>query len=310
MNADPNRTHLHSVCTFFVKMKAFETETGSFPSFRELISRTLNGLLVLASCFGAPGVVAQIVTTPSQSIVIEGDQGWRFLAVPSESALVSDLADDNHIQGVSGYFPGAATTLYVYYGGINEGESAGFSPASGPSQALVPGQGFIWYIYDECIGAPSPPCTPPPFAIDVPDDPPSGPVGPIALTPFNDESMAGLDHDGWHLLGNPYSVPLDVSNIASWVQGGELMHSEVLLMEDYPDGALSNASGDVSGATFDHLVPPWTAFWVRNDTATGITIPAPGTQVSLYRIAGATNPATVTDRLPLARPPTIPAPTQ
>lgn len=114
----------------------------------------------------APYTFAQDAATPTQRFEIKGDEGWRFLALPSESAVVSHLADDNLVQGIPGYYPVAATNLYVYYGGENEGDGAGFTPASGPSQALIPGLGFIWYIFDSCDNVSDPTCTAPPFTID------------------------------------------------------------------------------------------------------------------------------------------------
>lgn len=209
----------------------------------------------------------------------QGVAGWRMLGVPVRNYTVGRLAGVNLVQGVTNQYPAAGVNLYTRYDG------GAWLPATSTAQQLVPGEGFLWYLYDlECDPtlANGPACIPgsPPatdgtsrsYTLPMPlegtgaEPALDGRGG--ALTPLHSGG------NGWNLAANPWRDAINVSNIASWANGGTLLSSVGQVWDP-------NTQSYVLTSTLGNLVSAWQGFMIQNNTgtagATGLSIPNPKT---------------------------------
>ena len=192
---------------------------------------------------GGSNVVAAPAARPTEA-------GWRLLAPAAAGMTVNDLAAMNLVQGVPGYYSGAGPNLYTGYTGT------AFT-TTGTGAVLPSGRGFWWYFYNVNItpGGPSNSTvlpttlatTRPAVTTDV----------PLAL------HAAG---DGFNLLGNPFGVSLNMSNIGSWTGASSLRSTVVQVWK-------------ANGSTYENSVTrptisAWQGFWAEGGTAGSLTIPA------------------------------------
>ena len=217
-------------------------------------------------------VRAATVAGFNKSLVqMAGTAGWRMLASPVPAMTVDDLAVQNLVQGVPGYYPEQNPNLFTGLSG------AGWAPSAGTGEVLVSGRGFMWYLFDELIlpGGPSNSFVLP-VNLQAPfyQASPSAPV-PVALN-------AG---GGWNLLGNPFASGLDLSGLPGWATGGAL-GSAVAQVWDPASGSYRLST------TLANTVGAWQGFLVENATATGVTIPASARVAAgaLLRPAAGTRP--------------------
>jgi len=179
--------------------------------------------------------------------------GWRMLSAPVSGMTVDNLASQNLVQGVPGYYPTAATNLYTAYDG------AGWTASTGTGQVLTSGSAAIWYLYD----------------LDIVPGGPSNSVAlpmtitsPVALNEPATDVARALHTAGnrWNLVGNPFVSSLDVSGIAGWATGGTLASA----VGQVWDPTISSYR---LTTTLGSTLASWQGVMIENNTATGLTIP-------------------------------------
>ncbi|MEM6325726.1 MAG: lamin tail domain-containing protein [Bacteroidota bacterium] len=169
-------------------------------------------------------------------------RGWRHLAVPGFQDFfqtdfdIDDLAGINLVQGVPGgtnpqQYPTFGVNIFTDVTGPS-GVNNGYVPPADTDEEVVPGDGFLWYFYDQ--GNPgggdgtsvgydlADPAFE--FALDVtpPDELVNG-FAPYELAktgaaPFGGASRAtkaGIDIPGFYLIGNPYAYPYALGGISA-----------------------------------------------------------------------------------------------
>lgn len=187
--------------------------------------------------------------------------GWRMLSPPVSPLTVTDLAQVNLVQGVPAGAPAEAYPAQYPAAGDNlltGFDGTAFTVPTAADDALEPGLGFFWYLYDLDI-APS-------------DVPPAQGTG-TSRSEELDNPMFALTMVGYHygvdvpialaprapgqsyayLLGNPYAEPFAVSGIQ--VSGGTLSGGVVYVWDPAVPGyvTLSASNGD--------LLAPWQGFF-------------------------------------------------
>ena len=188
------------------------------------------------------------------------DAGWRLLAAPVGGLTVATLAGQNLVQGIAGYYPTFGANLLTQFNGT------ALLPPAGGSDPLPSGAGFFWYFYDRAIAPPGGPSqsVPLPFTLAGTG---AGTSGPVAV-PLRPASQ--------NMLGNPFTLPLDVSGLAGWATGGTLA-SFVAQLYDGTGYVLSTTTGNRVGV--------WQGMFVDAGTATGLVIP-PAAQAAAPPLAG------------------------
>ena len=189
--------------------------------------------------------------------------GWRVLSVPANAVTVADLASQNLVQGVTGSYPGATPNLYTAYDG------ASWTAAASTTEALAPGRGVAWYLFDEAI---DPDPSDPNNSASVPLPAALSAVG----TPVTGDVPVSVHGNGFDLLGNPYGALLDVSGIAGW-SGAETLASFVgQVYRCTPNGASPVACvGSYETTTsLGDAVPAWHGVFFDTNTAGTLTIPS------------------------------------
>ncbi len=211
-----------------------------------------------ASATGVADVVATRFTGVVQSATVprafagvaapDVDAGWRLLAPPVGGLSVATLAGQNLVQGIPGYYPTFGANILTTYDGTT------LLPPAGGADALVPGQGFFWYFYDRAIVPPGGPSqsVPLPFTLTATGPATSGPVT-VPLRPASS-----------NMLGNPFTQPLDVTNLGAWATGGTLASNVAQVYE---------SNGYVPTTLTGNSVGVWAGMFVESGTATALVIP-------------------------------------
>ena len=193
------------------------------------------------------------------SIVVDGARGSRFFGPPALGVTVDDLAAQNLVRGVPGYYPAAdPPNLFTTY----DASGPDWVVSSGTGEVLELGKAFRWYMFDRVIGNPEVSAS-----VEL----------PFTLTtdrPANTTDVTvELDTSGtrFNYLANPFGADLDLAGIESWPGGDNL--SSIYGVEVYDDGAETWVAAPAS-------VGPWVAFRVRSKgprtsgTPRTLTIPA------------------------------------
>ena len=159
----------------------------------------------------------------------QGDgAGWRLLSANANGFDVTDLAGQNLVQGVAGFdtqhpqqYPAAQLNVYPFYLGSN-----GYVGPAHAATKLQRGEGFFWYLFDQDLDGSA-----------VPDGTSSGhELTGFSLRSTNNApaifdpapSFGDQPGDDFHMLGNPYGLPLAVSGISATggtIQGGDVFHA-------------------------------------------------------------------------------------
>ncbi len=193
------------------------------------------------------------------SIVVDGPRGFRYLGPPSPGVTVDDLAAQNLVRGVPGYYPAAEpANLYTEY----DTETGKWDESKGIGEVLALGRAFQWFFYDRNIGNP---------------DVSRSRELPFTLATDRPANTADveleLDTDGnrFNFLANPFATDLDLTGITSWPGGDNLSPNAPVWTFDPVARAWVAAPGSV---------PAWTGFRVRakgprvNGVPRLLTIPA------------------------------------
>jgi hypothetical protein len=166
------------------------------------------------------------------------DTGWRLLAPPS-GAVRGDLQDDLSFDVDSGHL------LHTWAGGGPNGWSA----ATNASDRLSRGEGFILYFFDDNIDEIDKNGLP----LDVSNEGES-----------QNESVA-VDNlntgNRFHLLGNPYDAPFDLSGLAGGDLSGKGFQQAVQVWN--PDAGQFKPVMQGSGSD---EIDPWQGFIVERTT--------------------------------------------
>ncbi len=217
--------------------------------------------------YAAGGGSLAVRFTPETQATAADDDGWRMMGAPVSDFTVARLADLNLVQGVTNQYPAVGVNLYTGYSGT------AFTPATSTANALTPGRGFLWYLYDID-------CNPPVNACDG-----SGPnttgtsqsyTLPMALQGTGAElstatvsvplSSAG---NGFNLVANPFRASLNTSGLASWANG--TLASSAGQIWDPADETYTLTT------ELGNVVSAWQGLFIQNATtggATTLAIPA------------------------------------
>ncbi|WP_412061228.1 T9SS type A sorting domain-containing protein [Rubrivirga sp. IMCC45206] len=144
---------------------------------------------------------------PTTSIVIDGGRGVRYLGPPADGVTVDDLAAQNLVRGVPGYYETyPVPTLWTEY----DTEAGTWLPTHGAGHVLPLAQAFRWEMLDRVLGDPAISASvelPFTLSTDLPAN--TRQVRVTLVTAGN-----RFNH-----LANPFGVPLDLADIRDW-QGG------------------------------------------------------------------------------------------
>ena len=198
--------------------------------------------------------------------VATGQAGWRMMGMPLRGQTVARLAALNLVQSVANQYPTFPTdNLYTRYDG------AAYVAATSTADALTPGRGFIWYLFNQDL-IPNPANdgtgTSRSYALPMKLEATGAELAAVLGTYPIVLSTAG---NGFNLLANPTRDDLDVSGIASWATGGALVSAVPQVWDPNVGGSGSYVA--VSGA-----VSSWQGFFIQNTSgtagATGLIVPS------------------------------------
>ena len=236
------------------------------------VTQLSDGRVLVASSFGGRVVQLPLEGTSSNftepvavtearlfnpSAAESDGAGYRLLGAPVTGLRVTDLAGLNLVQGVFGdsdegtlpEYPLAGANLFTTFDGT------AYVGASSTAEALPPGRGFFWYLYDQ----------------DIPADP-AGPFGggtsssseltDFALAGFGPQAEADVtlsvaDNAGANdaqMLANPFARPFAVSGISA--TGGTFQGGSVQVYDPAGGGSFAVRSGT------DRLAP-WQGFFAE-----------------------------------------------
>jgi|GEM_PF-5476103 len=197
--------------------------------------------------------------------------GWNLMSLPADNIRVRELASQNLVQGVNGStafynidgvnFDSFNSNLY-FYGNVpagdglpdEDGEPESWTIPSNFSTRIAAGQGFLWYFFDQAnVGIPVASL---PFVFNS-----------VGLEPTSSVEKTLNTHSTHTLLGNPFRVPIQASNITGPVQTSFHVW----------DGTTFNV------VTGTDIIPPFTGFFAeKNDDGNVIISDAPAPLSSGY----------------------------
>jgi len=240
---------------FDVDLDASELEEGTYTA----------SLVITSNDPTTPSVTVPVTLTVGEddgtiSIVVEGSRGMRYLGAPAVGVTVDDLAAQNLVRGVPGYYPAAdPPNLWTAYDAVG----AEWVVSAGTGEALEPGRAFRWRMYDRNVGNPDVSRSVElPFTLST------------ALPANTADVTVALQTGGsrFNYLANPFGEPLDVTGVFGWPGGDNVAPGFGVEVYDELAAAWVAPTGPVQ---------PWEAFRVRakGPTVSGdprtLTIPYP-----------------------------------
>lgn len=177
--------------------------------------------------------------TEDLAVPIANTPGWRLLSSPIATTYAAFLAPV-WTQGATGSdAPAGGANVFRY------SPAAGFVPVTALSDPLAPGEGFAYYHFndDNYDGTPN-------TAASLLDVSGAKPAGVVTL------SVASADTARYVLLGNPFSVAMDVDDV---VRTGGAM--DVVQVWDPAEARYKARSAGVGD--FDGRLAPFQGFWTR-----------------------------------------------
>ena len=141
-------------------------------------------------------------TEPMQkSVNLTGREGYRMLSSPVATDYATILGPI-WTQGAAGSNnPGGAPNIWSW--DFSDGTDAGWTPLADMQEPIVPGSGFLVYVFSD----------------DDPDDPESPSGFPKTITvegPENEDGVIAVvnpQSEGWSLLGNPFDSPVSFAGL-------------------------------------------------------------------------------------------------
>ena len=212
------------------------------------------GYALCSGIWCAPGEIA------TASVVVDGVRGYRFYGPPAAGMTVDELAAQNLVRGVPGYYPGAPPNLWTRY----DARTDTWTPSEGTGEVLALGRAFRWLVYDKVAGNPDISASVElPFTLST------------ARPPNTASVRVEFDTSGtqFNYLANPFSEDLDLTGIYSWRGGNNLNRRAPVWVWDPVARSWDDAPASIG---------PWEAFRVKakgprlptREQARGIEIPA------------------------------------
>ncbi|WP_420455103.1 T9SS type A sorting domain-containing protein [Rubrivirga sp.] len=190
-------------------------------------------------------VALEAYVAPSEgptTLVVDGTRGARFFGPPSAGVTVDDLAAQNLVRGVAGYYPAAdPPNLWTRYD-VGTGE---WVASAGTGEALEPGHAFRWYLYDKVAGNPDVSLSRElPFTLSTELEPNTEPV------------TVELQTGGTRMnyLANPFGGALDLTGIDGWPGGDNVSPNAPVWVYDPVERSFEDAPDQIG---------PWVVFRVR-----------------------------------------------
>lgn len=244
------------------------TPQGAQRVFVDATTEQADGSFASPRAFGNTAATAASMTLGGQRGTADTlDVGWYMLSVPSTGVTLADLAAQNLVQGVDGYFdddtdaaniytlyaPGTpdATLDFVEPGTDTNDDSGVGTPTDGTDYEFVPGRGFIWYHYDLDLSLSASSSTPMPYTLSAVG---SEPAGPVTFT---------IPAGEFYLAGNPYQNSLALSGVSQ--SGGSGTLSDVVQVWDpFTEDGGGTGAYRVFSRTAADLMATWQGFFVEN----------------------------------------------
>ena len=179
---------------------------------------------------------------PFTSAVVDGPGGLYYFGPPADGVTVDDLAVQNLVRGVPGYYDHVANaSLATEYDPV----APAWLDSDGTGEVLELGRAFRWRLYDRAFGNPTiSQSVELPFVLSTP------------LPPNTADVALDLDTRGsrFNHLANPFPDSLVLSGIASWPGAWNLVPDVVQVYDP-----VAQAWVDAPAA-----IGPWEAFRVRS----------------------------------------------
>jgi len=192
------------------------------------------------------GVITQSFTVAVSvtHLDIDGTSGFRILSSPISGAVYSDLLDELWTQGAVGSdHEGADPNIWTYNDGWNPVTNLN-------TDVLAAGQSFVIYVFSDTDW-------------DGDDDLPV--TISVDGTPDQTGVTVAANPSKWNLIGNPYGLHVDVSQMLSDNNTRLERHSVYTL--DHSNPGYRTHNGTI-GDPQDGLIKPFDGFWIQTG-ATG-----------------------------------------
>ena len=202
--------------------------------------------VVLTADDSHEGVITQSFTVAVSvtHLDIDGTSGFRILSSPISGAVYSDLLDELWTQGAVGSdHEGADPNIWTYNDGWNPVTNLN-------TDVLAAGQSFVIYVFSDTDW-------------DGDDD------LPVTISVDGTPDLSGVtvaaNPSKWNLIGNPYGLHVDVSQMLSDNNTRLERHTVYTLDHSNPGYRTHNGT---NGDPQDGLIKPFDGFWIQTG-ATG-----------------------------------------
>ena len=164
---------------------------------------------------GTSGVQQSVGSAADPTVTQQPDnvEGYRLLSVPVQNYTVGDLAELNLVQGVAGQYPDGEDNVFIDYAPTtNNANDDTYVPATSTADALEPGRGFFWYLFNNDV-------VPDPNSFgggtsrsyDLADRPFSA-TGPVIETSVSRTFPESAN--GFYMIGNPFAQTFETDNLS------------------------------------------------------------------------------------------------
>ena len=232
--------------------------TATGPNWLTVGNSTLSGTpgpsdgglheIILSANDGNGGVVTQTYTlaVSLHSLVITGGSGHRIFSSPVSGTIYGDLLDELWTQGAQGSdSPNSNPNIWTYGNGWN-------SVTDFSSDALTAGKGFLMYVFADTD-------------FDGDDDL-NDPENPVIISIDGAQQESGVsvvsEPSGWNLIGNPYGLSVDISQMLS--DNNTKFNSTVYSLDRTSPGYRTH--NGVVGNIENDEIKPFDGFWIKADT--------------------------------------------
>jgi hypothetical protein len=199
--------------------------------------------VILSADDGNGGVITQSFTVAVSvtHLDIAGESGFRILSSPISGAIYSDLLDELWTQGAVGSdHEGADPNIWTYNDGWNPVTNLN-------TDVLAAGQSFVIYVFSDTD-------------YDGDDDLPV--TISVDGTPDQSGVTVAANPSKWNLIGNPYGLHVDISQMLS--DNNTRFNSTVYAL-DHSNPGYRTHNGTI-GDLQDGLIKPFDGFWIQAGT--------------------------------------------
>ena len=199
--------------------------------------------VILNADDGNGGVITQSFTVAVSvtHLDIAGESGFRILSSPISGAIYSDLLDELWTQGAVGSdHEGADPNIWTYNDGWNPVTNLN-------TDVLAAGQSFVIYVFSDTDW-------------DGDDDLPV--TISVDGTPDQSGVTVAANPSKWNLIGNPYGLHVDISQMLS--DNNTRFNSTVYAL-DHSNPGYRTHNGTI-GDLQDGLIKPFDGFWIQAGT--------------------------------------------